>query len=100
MALCCDRLQNSLAHAGERGIATLVSRRPEYFVFYLQSRAVAFGDQSKLRVSSPEVRVNLDFTVGIQFCPWCGSKLEELAATAPQEFAELARRHEPFVPKI
>jgi hypothetical protein len=96
---CCDRLENSISHAGQRGLATLVERTPRRFIFYLQSRAVAFGEERRLRVEPMDIRVNIDFTVGIQFCPWCGRRLQELATAAPEEFTELAQQHEELVPK-
>jgi len=97
---CCDLLENSISRAGQRGIATLVERTPERFLFRLQSRAVAFGEERRLRVEPSDIMLNIDFTVGSSYCPWCGKKLQELADAAPGEFAALARRHEPFIPKF
>jgi hypothetical protein len=97
--LCCDRLQSSLANAGQRGIAVVVRRLPEFFIFYLQSRAVAFGEGEGLLHHRLEARINLVSTVGIRFCPWCGRRLDDLAETEPAVFAELAKCHQPFTPE-
>ena len=88
-----------MSHAGQRGLATLVDRTPRQFIFLLQSRAVAFGEERRLRIEPMDIKLNIDVTVGIQFCPWCGRRLEELGAAAPGEFGELARQHREFVPK-
>ena len=97
---CCDLLENSISHAGQRGLATLVERTPERFIFYLQSRAVAFGDERRLRIEPMDITLNIDFTVGIHFCPWCGKRLQELVGAAPREFAELALQQRELVPKF
>lgn len=97
---CCDGLTNSISQAGERGLSIIVERTPQQFVFFLQSRSVAFGEERRLRVEPMDVRFNIDCTIAIQFCPWCGRKLREVAAAASEQFTELARRHRELVPKL
>jgi hypothetical protein len=97
--LCCDRLESTIANAGQRGIAVVVRRVPAFFIYYLQSRAVTFGEEEKFVQERSEQRVNLVYTMGIGFCPWCGRRLDDLAEAAPEVFAELARRHDAFVPE-
>jgi hypothetical protein len=96
--LCCDRLETTIANAGQRGITVLVRRVPEFFIYYLQSRAVTFGEEERLVQQRIEQRMNLVYTTGIGFCPWCGTRLDDLAEAAPEVFGELAKLHEAFVP--
>ena len=67
--LCCDRLESAIANAGQRGIAVVVRRVPEFFIYYLQSRAVTFGEEERLVEQRLEQRINLVYTMGIGFCP-------------------------------
>ena len=97
---CCDRLQSAIANAGQRGIAVVVRRVPEFFIVYLQSRAVAFGEEDRLVQQRIDAQLNLVYTVGIAFCPWCGKRLDDLAEAAPAVFADLAKTHEPFAPEF
>ena len=94
---CCNRLQTSTADPGHAGFGVLVSRAPEYFIFYLQFRAVPSSDEATVRQARIEVPVKIAAAVVIAYCPWCGRRLHDLAKRAPGGFAELARRHEPFL---
>lgn len=48
----------------------IVRRVPEFFIFYLQARAVAFGEEEGILSHRMEPPFNLLYTVGIGFCPW------------------------------
>jgi len=47
-----------------------------------------------------EQRINLVYTMGIGFCPWCGIRLDDLAEASPWVFDKLANQHEAFVPEV
>ena len=98
--LCCDRLESAIANAGQRGIAVVVRRVPEFFIYYLQSRTVTFGEEERLVEQRLEQRINLVYTMGIGFCPWCGRRLDDLADASPWVFDKLANEHEAFVPEV
>jgi hypothetical protein len=98
--LCCDRLDSAIANAGHRGIAVVVRRVPEFFIYYLQSRAVTFGEEEPLVQQRMEQRINLVYTMGVGFCPWCGTRLDDLAEALPGVFDNLANQHEAFVPEF
>jgi hypothetical protein len=95
--LCCDRLQNRIDAAGKRGIAIVVRQTPEFFIFYVQSRAVAFGEESSLP-QQIEQTINLICSVGILYCPWCGERLDDVVEAYSAEIADIAKQHERFVP--
>jgi hypothetical protein len=95
---CCQTFENTVASAGERGLAILVERTPDGIGFNLQSRGVAYEDIGKLRpVPEQDVIINVSRDVMIRYCPWCGRRLQELVQLAPELFAELARTHEPLL---
>ena len=98
--LCCNRLESAVDNAGQRGIAVVIRRVPEFFIYYLQSRAVTFGEEARLVQQRLEQRINLVYTMGIGFCPWCGKRLDDLAEALPELFNKLANQHEAFVPEV
>jgi hypothetical protein len=77
-------------------MAVIVTRVPDLLIFSLQWRAVAVSDEARLRVTSADVRVNLVFSTGILYCPWCGRDLKALVRATPAKFEELARSHQRF----
>jgi hypothetical protein len=96
---CCPGFQNSVANAGRRGIATLVKETADGVVFVLQSRGIAFEDESKIRPVSdaPDIKINVSCTTGLRYCPACGRRLQELVQASPQAFQELAEKHRKFL---
>ena len=98
MEYCCTGLQNLIACAGERGNAVVVwtdsSGEPR---FLMQSRGVAFEDQSKLRPADVDVTLSLSAEVGMRYCPTCGRLLEELVNGNREFYRKLAKEHEKFV---
>jgi len=92
---CCPGFQNNVEAAGERGIAILVKVTSEGIMFVLQSRGIAFEDESKIRPmpSAPDIKINVSCTTGLQYCPACGRRLQELVKASPRAFEELAQKH-------
>jgi hypothetical protein len=93
---CCYGFQNLIDNAGKRGIAALVRPTHKGIEFLLQSRGIAFDDESKLKPSSNDLIVNVEFTIGLRYCPFCGQSLEELVKESPEKFAKLADDHKGF----
>ena len=91
---CCLMLENHIGFAGERGIGVLVQMVSDNVMFSLQSRGIAHADEVNIRPAAIELVINVASEVAIQYCPWCGQLLEDLAASAPARFAELAKKHE------
>jgi hypothetical protein len=44
--------------------------------------------------------LNIASSVGMQYCPFCGRKLEELIETSRPAFERLALEHEKFDPGL
>jgi len=67
-------------------------------MFLLQSRGIAFEDVAKLRgnPNAADMKVNISFDIGLQYCPWCGRRLQELVEALPEAFDELAEKHKLF----
>lgn len=96
---CCPGFQNSVANAGQRGIAALAKRAGERVVFVLQSRGIAFDDEGKLGPMpvGPDLKINVSCTTGLRYCPVCGRRLQELLEASPQAFLKLAEEHKKFL---
>ena len=75
MKWCCPGFEGFYGLAGERGAGILIGRdstgEPE---FTLQFRAVNHGDELSIDSTSLVSRV---VDVGMQYCPWCGRKLDK-----------------------
>ena len=91
---CCEGFAHRIAAAGSRGLAVLVHNESEGLSFFLQSRGVAFADQSRLRPAAGDLTINIAADVGMLYCPWCGRRLEDLIAASPQRFRKLAEQHD------
>lgn len=67
-------------------------------MFLLQSRGIAFEDTGKIRPvpDYPDIKINVSCETGLQYCPWCGRRLQELIEASPEAFAELAKKHKSF----
>ena len=97
---CCEGLRNSVAHAGNSGLAViLISDTDGVLRFRFQSRGCdhaaieqmrSFVDSlpAPLRHNAP--RVNIVAETGLQYCPWCGKRLAELIEHDRDAFRALA----------
>ena len=95
---CCPGFQHRVGDAGQRGIAVLAVKTSEGIRFRLQSRGIAYEDESKIHPmpDSPDIKINVSCESGLQFCPFCGRMLQELVKASPQAFEELAEKHKKF----
>jgi len=96
---CCSGLQHRIEAAGQRGIAILVHKTSSIGIaFLLQSRGIALEDVSKIRPtpSAPDIKINVSSEVGLQYCPTCGRRLQELVEASPEAFDDLAEEHKTF----
>jgi hypothetical protein len=66
----------------------------------LQSRGVAFDDEPKLHAQATEVYINIAYTTGIKYCPWCAQPLSELIRRSPDTFNRLAEEHSKYLDDI
>jgi hypothetical protein len=74
---CCLGFQGAYELAGQRGLGIVVCRENALScVFRLQFRAVEQGAESKISVPRG-VSLSYVSEAGLQFCPWCGSRLSE-----------------------
>lgn len=75
MRWCCPAFEGHYGNAGERGFTILIGRdiedQPQ---FLLQYRAVDKGMEGLV---FSETLLSLFADVQIQFCPWCGCKLNK-----------------------
>lgn len=75
MRWCCAGFEAFYGNAGEQGAGILVGRdslgEPE---FTLQYRAVDRETEMPVNSEKPVASI---IDVGVQYCPWCGSKLEK-----------------------
>ena len=95
---CCTGFRNLLSCAGERGHAILACEvSPEHVRLFLQSRGLAFGDEGKWKPVAIDVKINVSAEIGLQFCPFCGRKLDELIQEDPSFFENLAKEHAKFL---
>ena len=99
---CCDGFRNLIDNAGQRGMAALVHRTSDGFRFYFQSRAVSKADDLVLSKNPTpwafpaqiDPNITLAATITLNYCPFCGTKLQSLIRRPTKgAFEELARRH-------
>ena len=96
---CCPGFEHLIGDAGERGLSAIVVKAPDRFRFKLQSRGVSFLDRNKLAHEKERqlgVTVNLECETGLQYCPFCGTRLEDLAKQHVEAFQLLADSHRKY----
>lgn len=94
---CCTRLNELIHNAGSRGIAILVRNLSGVLSFVLQSRGIDIEDEDRTGRISGDVKINLSCEIGIVYCPFCGTRLQDLIAREPEFFAKLAESHSRFL---
>ena len=98
---CCDGFANLISCAGQRGHAIIaVETTVGQVRFLLQSRGLAFGDESKIVPVPVDVKVNISAEIGLRYCPSCGFNLEDLVRQNLSYFHDLAKQHKRFLPSI
>jgi hypothetical protein len=93
---CCPGFEHRITNAGQRGIAVLAHKTSSGIMFLLQSRGIAFEDEGKLRPMPIDISIRVSCDVGLQFCPFCGRRLQELVKASPEAFKELVEKHKRF----
>jgi hypothetical protein len=95
---CCFGLQNVVKEAGNRGFAVLALKMRNGITFLLQSRGIAHADQGRVAPGFP-VTINISSETGLRFCPWCGTRLQDLVEASPACFEQLAEKHITLIPE-
>jgi hypothetical protein len=93
---CCAALQMLISQAGRRGCAVLVVWKTGGLRFLIQSRGVAYKDESLAYSVARGFVINKSSTVNIRYCPFCGRRLSDLVDASAAEFAKLANAHRKF----
>ena len=88
---CCLGFQYLVENAAERGLSAIVVRYVDTLAFNLQSRGVADRDVAALKY--PTVDINIATNTGLEYCPFCGTKLELLILRNHKIFEALAEKH-------
>ena len=100
MRFCCVVFKNAVLDAGNKGISVLCRNDEQSRCFYLQGRACDAFEEAKLKnlpknIDIPKLRI-VEQT-GIQFCPFCGMKLDIIITENEAAFDELAKAHYSFL---
>jgi hypothetical protein len=75
MNWCCAQFEGWHSQSGQRGLGVFVKRSlDESKMFVLQHRA---ADPGVIVTTEPLAPVSLITDIGIQYCPWCGVRLEK-----------------------
>jgi hypothetical protein len=99
---CCAGLENAVKRAGERGIAIILEKQGDRVRFLIQSRGVAKVDEEKLAEfckSKPELDlwINISAETGLKFCPWCGTRLQDVIDSHQKEYVRLSEQHNDLI---
>jgi hypothetical protein len=86
---CCDIYRDMATDAGKNGFSVVVNNLGEGYFFMLQCREkdITQGPSSTCEQ-------------GIQFCPWCGTKLQSIIDKHPKEIEELRQQHDKLIIKF
>lgn len=75
MKWCCAGFEAAYRAGGERSIAVLVDEDlGGHAQFFLQARAFDVGTEPDLNLNVP---MSLALQTGLQYCPWCGVRLQK-----------------------
>ena len=75
MKWCCAGFEAAYEAAGERSIAVVIDEDTDGNAgFFLQARAFDAGSEPELNLDVP---MSLVLQTGLQFCPWCGVRLQK-----------------------
>jgi hypothetical protein len=101
MKVCCDVFNELVADAGNRGYSVVACVRGSYRFFCLQARACPKLDEPKMKNLPKGIDIPNPLTVGmqigIQYCPFCGTKLANIIAGSLNEFTRLADSNKPLL---
>jgi len=93
MIACCAPFQTAMLDAGKKGIAVLCKNEQGIRCFCLQARACDADEEDRMKNmpdnrAIPKLRIVTQAT--IQFCPFCGTRLDDLIGRGEREFDERA----------
>lgn len=95
---CCTGFENLITCAGDRGNSAVAWHNENHELrFFLQSRGMAFGDETKVTPVDIDVKINISAETGMRYCPFCGRCLEELTRQHHSDFVGLAKQHEKYL---
>ena len=95
---CCEPFGNLIENAGQKGISIVLKSELDITFFCLQSRGVNAADCDRAKRGELKLAgINLAHQTGVQFCPFCGTKLSNWIATHKTEVQELITRSKPFL---
>jgi hypothetical protein len=100
---CCSVFHTYVQAAGKKGIS-IVAHCQEGFRFYcLQARVCDYEDEGKMKNIPWDENIprflRLVEQAGVQFCPFCGVKLENIISQHLGDFDNLAKTHEQLLLK-
>jgi hypothetical protein len=83
MAFCCEQFRLNFEMAGTRGFGVFSVGRfyKDKPAFIIQHRALDLNADPPMFAPSP---LSLVSEMHIQFCPWCGTQLEEFYGNSPE----------------
>ena len=83
MKFCCNGYKYHFENAGTRGFGVFSIGRfyKDETAFILQHRAMELGAAPPSETQSP---LSLVSDMHIQFCPWCGTRLDEFYGASPE----------------
>ena len=99
--VCCKAFENYLGQMGRAGISFIAVYGDKKPYFMIQSRACDVDQVPALkRIASGPVKIALDATTGLKFCPACGTDLTEWISKNPKEMERLLERSISYMPPI
>lgn len=95
---CCHGFQNRVEAAGQRGMAIVLHKTSSGMMFLLQSRGIALEDVKSVQLNPfpLDIKINVSSEIGLQYCPWCGRRIQDLIEASPEAFEALAEKHKIF----
>ena len=88
---CCPNFTDKINDAGRKGIAIIpvkIPYEPDKLAFFLQFRSADPDDKNQKLVVAD---------VAIHYCPWCGSKLSDVAELHKTELTKIAEKNKNLI---
>lgn len=82
MKFCCNNFESNFNEAGKHGLSVLIKKDIDgYIYFVFQSRTIV--NESR----------QITFQNSIKYCPWCGTKLEDIIDENKKQVNEFVEKH-------